>query len=47
MKKLEMKLDQYSGRRKLYKNTDLKIEPGITILIGKNRNTVKLIVVVK
>ncbi len=33
---LEIKLEQVSERRKLYENTDLKIEPGINILIGNN-----------
>lgn len=33
---LELKLDQYSGKRKLYQNTDLKINEGITVLIGNN-----------
>lgn len=35
---LEIKLEQYSGRTKLYKNTDLKIKPGVTVLLGPNRN---------
>lgn len=35
---LEVKLEQYSGRHKLYKNTDLKIKPGVTVLIGPNRS---------
>ena len=35
---LEIELEQYSGRTKLYKNTHLKIEPGVTVLLGPNRN---------
>lgn len=35
---LEIKLEQYSGRTKLYENPNLKIKPGVTVLIGPNRN---------
>ena len=34
---LEIELNQFSDRKKLYKNTDLKINEGITVLIGPNR----------
>lgn len=34
---LKLKLEQPSDKYKLYSKTDLKLEPGITILIGPNR----------
>ena len=34
---LKLKLEQPEEKRKLYSKTDLKLEPGITILIGPNR----------
>ena len=35
---LEVKLNQYEGDKILYENIDLKINPGVTVLIGPNRN---------
>lgn len=35
---LEVKLEQYSERIKLYENPNLKIKSGVTVLIGPNRN---------
>lgn len=34
---LKIKLEQPEEKRKLYSKTDLKLEPGITMLIGPNR----------
>lgn len=33
---LELKLEQVTEKHQLYKNTDLKINPGVTVLIGPN-----------
>lgn len=35
---LEIKLEQISSKDILYENIDLKINPGVTVLIGKNRS---------
>lgn len=35
---IEVELKYYSSTKKLYENTTLSINPGVTVLIGKNRS---------